>query len=801
VVCNTIRIEQGACRHTLLPSAIRICTGHSHAPSVQYKKAPFVGMLLTYINSPEYRLDLSDLTLTSIPTPSHPQTLYSMKRSLHNTSYPIAKRKKSTSDAATATLCSPCQRIDFQKILDLSSEDLQCAGQEGYLLGTRFDGFVASCALCQLCRTMIDDPNTVVQAVQLRAYSAFGNTRKTSFGILPPKLKLKDVPHLGIITRNFAAQPHSIVGKKRSFCMRTSKKHNGIVLPRIPSAKIDYTVITAWLECCRTLHQSSCKQKNNTTRPLRLIDCNTFPPSLVLAPQSGPYLALSYTWGGPYDYSTSSTDGVISHPPKTISDAITVTRELGFRFLWVDGYCIDQAGSEEKQAQIDIMNKIYGGAELTIVAAAGSHNDNGLPGVSNDRKAERSKEPEASICLGDIQIVCIDESPRKSIQCGTWATRAWTYQEAILSQRLLYFTEREIYFECHSMQSREAIHADLRALHCKQGKLYAQLNSGLFLGKTSCPNSYIRAPHKFLMRSYELLRQYTAREMRCEEDSLRAAAGVLKYLEEGKVPVYHLAGVPVLFGAESVEEAHRSLLVSLLWVHQKTFPPREEFPLPHPTRRYNLPSWSWAGWKGDVNFIISPVLGRDLRYVKFEPHAKITQITTEDHLHYDLYTFFNNTGEAKQAIPHALTMTARILCPESFAISFAYRKPVCRVTSTLNPPGKHPDWDPTLPAYKSQRGRRRPPRYYPGSEGKLYIYRGPSVYTNLPRFFDANRFQVVLMGTCPKVSGQRTSGAVYFLIVEPQGTVFSRVGVLEIKETLEVFSKDLRFEEHSITIV
>jgi hypothetical protein len=42
---------------------------------------------------------------------------------------------------------------------------------------------------------------------------------------------------------------------------------------------------------------------------------------------------------------------------------------------------------------------------------------------------------------------------------------------------------------------------------------------------------------------------------------------------------------------------------------------------------------------------------------------------------------------------------------------------------------------------------------------------------------------------------------VYFLIVEPQGTVFSRVGVLEIKETLEIFSKDLRFEERSITIV
>ncbi|KAF2629949.1 HET-domain-containing protein, partial [Macroventuria anomochaeta] len=215
------------------------------------------------------------------------------------------------------------------------------------------------------------------------------------------------------------------------------------------SAKIDYAAITAWIRCCKTLHRSLCKQKNNMVRPWRLIDCNTSPPSLVLAPQSGPYLALSYTWGSKgYKYSTSSTDAVISCPPKTISDAITVTRELGYRFLWVDGYCIDQDGEEEKHTQIDIMDKIYGGAELTIVAAAGSDNDYGLPGVSTNRQADQLQESGPVVHLGDIQIVRIDGSPRKSIQSGTWATRAWTYQEAILSQRLLYFTDREIYFEC-----------------------------------------------------------------------------------------------------------------------------------------------------------------------------------------------------------------------------------------------------------------------------------------------------------------------------------------------------------------
>jgi hypothetical protein len=710
--------------------------------------------------------------------------------------------------AATAKLCDLCQRIDFQKISDISAEDLQSAGQEGYLLGTRLvhtklsDSFVASCAVCQLCRTMVDYPNVIFHAVQLRAYSAFGNTRRTSFKILPPELKLKDIPHLAIVAINTTAPQCSVVGTKRAFCMRTSDQHDRIVSPKALSAKVDFAAIKAWLECCKTLHRSLCKPENNTVRPLRLIDCNTFPPSLVLAPRSGPYLALSYTWGSKgYKYPTNTTDAVISCPPRTISDAITVTRELGFRFLWVDGYCIDQAGGEEKQAQIDIMDKIYGGAELTIVAAAGSHNDHGLPGISTDRHANQPQESNPVVHLGDIQLVRIDGSPRELIKSGTWSTRAWTYQEAILSQRLLYFTEREVYFECHSMQTREAIGGDLRSLHCKQGKMYAQLNSGLFLGRMSCPSSYIKAPHKYLMRFYELIRQYTARAMSCEEDSLRAAAGVMKYVEKGKVSVHQLAGVPFLFRAGSADEAHRSFLVSLLWVHQKTFPPREKAPLPHPTRRYHLPSWSWAGWKGEVNFIISPFLDRDLRYDKFEPHAKITRITMEHDVHYDACTLFINPEKAENGTPLALTVTARVLCRESFAISFSTRTPVCRITSTLSPPGMHPKWDPTLPPFKSRRGKRQPLRYHPGSRGKLHLYKGPDTLTKLSQFFDSNQFLVVLMGMCPRVWGQKTSGAVYFLIVEPQGSAFSRVGVLEIKETLDMFDQDVRFEERSITIV
>jgi hypothetical protein len=57
--------------------------------------------------------------------------------------------------------------------------------------------------------------------------------------------------------------------------------------------------------------------------------------------------------------------------PDTIEDAITVTRNLGFQYLWIDRYCIDQQNEKEASAQIRQMDLVYKNAEITIIAAAG----------------------------------------------------------------------------------------------------------------------------------------------------------------------------------------------------------------------------------------------------------------------------------------------------------------------------------------------------------------------------------------------------------------------------------------------
>lgn len=82
-----------------------------------------------------------------------------------------------------------------------------------------------------------------------------------------------------------------------------------------------------------------------------------------------PWVALSYVWGH-----SSGDAGPEVFPqalPNTIEDAIKVTEEMGYRYLWVDRYCIDQKEEAQKLDLIAKMDIIYRAADLTIIAAAG----------------------------------------------------------------------------------------------------------------------------------------------------------------------------------------------------------------------------------------------------------------------------------------------------------------------------------------------------------------------------------------------------------------------------------------------
>ena len=96
--------------------------------------------------------------------------------------------------------------------------------------------------------------------------------------------------------------------------------------------------------------------------------------------------SLSYVWGQSPSATLESVTDYAYQPtlhelPKVIEDSIEVTLRLGFQYLWVDRYCINQSDKEDQHNQIRQMDLIYSNAEFTIIAAAGNGPHHGLPGV------------------------------------------------------------------------------------------------------------------------------------------------------------------------------------------------------------------------------------------------------------------------------------------------------------------------------------------------------------------------------------------------------------------------------------
>uniref|UniRef100_A0A8H7TQ05 Heterokaryon incompatibility domain-containing protein n=1 Tax=Bionectria ochroleuca TaxID=29856 RepID=A0A8H7TQ05_BIOOC len=192
---------------------------------------------------------------------------------------------------------------------------------------------------------------------------------------------------------------------------------------------------------------------------------------------SDQYFVLSYTWGKVNMHMTllenveeRKRPGALSSVPfpKTIKDAIDVTRSLGERLLWIDAICIVQDDASQKARDIPNMDIVYGRAHATIVALHGDNADAGLPGVSpGTRACQQIETIDLTLSDEDEDNVPQEKGNRKcrfvrgpsplplALQASTWNTRGWILQERLLSKRCIYFSADAFYFECNRGNSTE----------------------------------------------------------------------------------------------------------------------------------------------------------------------------------------------------------------------------------------------------------------------------------------------------------------------------------------------------------
>jgi hypothetical protein len=257
------------------------------------------------------------------------------------------------------------------------------------------------------------------------------------------------------------------------------------------------------------------------------------------------FVALSYVWGDSCNTDWSTTSNILqrmthldpSTQPATIKDAIKVCERLGERHIWADRLCILQDDENDKSLQVQAMASICSAAKFVIVDASSDSMNDGMVGISRTRKSHVSEEfCELSI---NIQLSAlwdvVDPSP--------WNSPGWTYQEAILPKRKLFFTESQIIYECALRIQHEetlAYHSFDHSMHDKIN--YPTTTTSLCYGveedgdqrlrRNNLNNRKEEKPWEAFVRH---LPRYRRRKLRYTSDVLNAFSAIIDALyTEGK---------------------------------------------------------------------------------------------------------------------------------------------------------------------------------------------------------------------------------------------------------------------------
>ncbi|KAF9226160.1 HET-domain-containing protein [Gyrodon lividus] len=365
-----------------------------------------------------------------------------------------------------------------------------------------------------------------------------------------------------------------------------------------------YQLAKTWLQECVEEHEG-CPKYEQQPLPARVLDVTPIDGSLqhqirlcVPNGEAAAYTTLSYCWGGPQPFSTQKSTletlmkGIdMQQLPSTICDAITVTRRLGLRYLWVDAFCIIQDDDLDKQKEIARMGEIYQHSYCTIIAECAAKVSDGF----------LHKKPEPPDCSQyRLPYVVPDGGVGTMLLRSQEAygydpleeplnARGWTLQERLLPPRQLLYTSRSLRWKC---QSREYVDGGVTFNMYDEPYLYSMTRVlDVASGKLPTPdlgNGVIDPwnPWGFWKR---LIMEFSRRLCTDPADRVRAIGGIAKEFQKVWSPgSRYLAGHPECY-----------LFESLAW---------RVDPFKMASRRggYRAPSWSWMAAEGVIIYDEEP---------------------------------------------------------------------------------------------------------------------------------------------------------------------------------------------------
>ncbi|EWZ81973.1 hypothetical protein FOWG_14387 [Fusarium oxysporum f. sp. lycopersici MN25] len=384
-----------------------------------------------------------------------------------------------------------------------------------------------------------------------------------------------------------------------------------------------FDFIKNWSYFCRNYHEAcNGNQGLEIWLPTRLVDVSDTdsqrPRVVVTASdhvEGCEYLCLSHRWiDMTLKLQSTNIDELRKEIPidevsQTFRDAFIATRQLGFRYIWVDSLCIMQDHQREEGWQDWLtesarMGENYKNAALTIAPTPTVDKADEFFSTRDtpDRtpltvRIERKfcKDMSTTRC-GNIQVdvsgryCCFSEDLWLSrIDRAPLNRRGWVYQERLLSPRTVHFGT-EVFWECRMKTASEML-----PMGFPLSSTARPLNEN-----TKCWVDEVRSTSKFLDvygRWMNFVENFSHCHLTMERDKLPAIAGV--------------AAVVQLPDDQYLAGLWRSGLASqLIW--RRSEKRWADYELP---RDYRAPSWSWASVNGPIEFLASEFyIDRKSRY-------------------------------------------------------------------------------------------------------------------------------------------------------------------------------------------
>lgn len=386
-----------------------------------------------------------------------------------------------------------------------------------------------------------------------------------------------------------------------------------------------------WLSNCDRHHGGTCTISSSASSIQQkvswLIDVRD--RCIVQGAASNEYVALSYTWLNKTSQTNKDAELQLlsnntellttvnaleqykSNLPKVIIDGMELTIAIGKRYLWVDRLCIVQ-DDPGKASEFSSMDSVYSGACMTIIAAAEYgmfHTPKATIHSPEVRHASSIVCSESELNnptkLAEVARADRIRSHYETVCASEWAKRAWTYQEYVLSKRVVFFLGTRIFWQCECAV-------------WDSSQLRPQQNDKPSPGTLSevAPMRQLSVPTWPDFSIYaDLVCPYNGRELTYKEDGLSAFLGVLNYLAPA-FPGGFLFGLPRLYLDHALLWQPLKGTYLHTW-HRANGGHRKSGPS---TRRPTLPSWAWCGWQ----CFIDPESFQSALNVDQDGHKKIS---------------------------------------------------------------------------------------------------------------------------------------------------------------------------------